>query len=138
ERRGRHRAAPLALPRGRPDPARAPSRVRGRPGARDHDGRRAARARARALEPRRWRGHSSGATERRAMILLNPGPVNVSSRVTEALARGDICHREPECAQLLARIRARLLEAFAPRAAFTAVVLPRPGPGPRRAAVARA
>ena len=48
------------------------------------------------------------------MILLNPGPVNVSPRVTAALARGDICHREPECAELLARIRARLLEAFAP------------------------
>jgi hypothetical protein len=34
------------------------------------------------------------------MILLNPGPVNVSARVTAALGRGDLCHREPECAEL--------------------------------------
>lgn len=48
------------------------------------------------------------------MILLNPGPVNVSPRVTAALGRGDICHREPECYELLASIRSRLLQAFAP------------------------
>jgi len=35
------------------------------------------------------------------VILLAPGPVNVSPRVTAALARGDLCHREPEFAQLL-------------------------------------
>jgi len=69
------------------------------------------------------------------MILLNPGPVNVSSRVTAALARGDICHREPECAELLARIRARLLEAFAPRAGFTAVLLTGSGTAAVEAAV---
>jgi 2-aminoethylphosphonate-pyruvate transaminase len=56
------------------------------------------------------------------MILLNPGPVNVSPRVTAALARGDLCHREPEADALLARIRARLCEAFAP-AGFTAVLV---------------
>jgi 2-aminoethylphosphonate-pyruvate transaminase len=68
------------------------------------------------------------------MILLNPGPVNVSSRVTAALARGDICHREPECAELLARVRARLLEAFAPRG-FTAVLLTGSGTAAVEAAV---
>jgi 2-aminoethylphosphonate-pyruvate transaminase len=57
------------------------------------------------------------------MILLNPGPVNVSPRVTAALGRGDICHREPGCAELLARIRTRLLEAFAPRGGFSAILL---------------
>ncbi|HEV7731022.1 MAG TPA: aminotransferase class V-fold PLP-dependent enzyme [Candidatus Binatia bacterium] len=57
------------------------------------------------------------------MILLNPGPVNVSPRVAAALGRGDICHREPECAELLARIRRRLVEAFAPRGGFTAVLV---------------
>ena len=57
------------------------------------------------------------------MILLNPGPVNVSPRVREALARDDLCHREPECEELLARIRARLLAAFAPAGGFTAVLL---------------
>lgn len=55
------------------------------------------------------------------MILLNPGPVNVSPRVTAALGRGDMCHREPECAEMLARIRTRLVQAFAPAGGFTAV-----------------
>src|SRR5205814_8756586 len=48
------------------------------------------------------------------MILLNPGPANVSARVTAALARGDLCHREPEREELPARIRPRLPAAFAP------------------------
>jgi 2-aminoethylphosphonate-pyruvate transaminase len=57
------------------------------------------------------------------MILLNPGPVNVSPRVTAALARGDLCHRESECHALLERIRGRLLEAFAPDGAFRSVLV---------------
>jgi 2-aminoethylphosphonate-pyruvate transaminase len=57
------------------------------------------------------------------MILLNPGPVNVSARVTAALTRGDICHREPECYALLERIRCRLLDAFAPGGAFRSVLV---------------
>jgi 2-aminoethylphosphonate-pyruvate transaminase len=48
--------------------------------------------------------------------------VNVSPG-HRALARGDICHREPECAERLARVRARLLEAFALRGGFTAALL---------------
>src|SRR5262249_59953196 len=100
-----------------------PPRLRGSAGARDRGGRRAARPCAGALAPRRWRGASRDGTERPAMILLNPGPVNVSPRVTAALGRGDICHREPECAALMARIRNALLEAFAPEAGFTAVLI---------------
>ena len=57
------------------------------------------------------------------MILLNPGPVNVSARVTAALARGDLCHREPEFGVLQASIRRRLVEAFAPAGGFTAVLV---------------
>ena len=57
------------------------------------------------------------------MILLNPGPVNVSPRVTAALGRGDLCHREPECTELLEQIRRRLLQAFAPAGGFSAVLL---------------
>ncbi|MGH7894998.1 MAG: pyridoxal-phosphate-dependent aminotransferase family protein [Candidatus Binatia bacterium] len=57
------------------------------------------------------------------MILLNPGPVNVSPRVTAALARGDLCHREPECHALLERVRGRLVEAFATRDPFVAVLV---------------
>jgi 2-aminoethylphosphonate-pyruvate transaminase len=49
--------------------------------------------------------------------------VNVSPRVTVALGRGDLCHREPECAALLARIRERLVAAFAPAGGFAAVLV---------------
>ena len=55
-------------------------------------------------------------------VLLNPGPVNVSPRVREALLRGDLCHREPEFSDLLAAVRRKLCQAFAP-AGYTAVVL---------------
>jgi 2-aminoethylphosphonate-pyruvate transaminase len=57
------------------------------------------------------------------VILLNPGPVNVSPRVAAALGRGDLCHREPECTALLAGIRDRLLRVFAPRGGFTAILV---------------
>jgi len=69
------------------------------------------------------------------MILLNPGPVNVSPRVRAALVRDDLCHREPECEELLARIRARLLSAFAPAGGFTAVLLTGSGTGALEMAV---
>jgi 2-aminoethylphosphonate-pyruvate transaminase len=69
------------------------------------------------------------------MILLNPGPVNVSPRVTAALARGDLCHREPEFNAVLASIRRRLVEAFAPAGGFTAVVLTGSGTAALEAAV---
>lgn len=41
-------------------------------------------------------------------LLLNPGPVTLSSRVREALVRGDLCHREPEFLELQAEICRRL------------------------------
>jgi len=69
------------------------------------------------------------------MILLNPGPVNVSARVTAALGRGDACHREPECEAVLGSIRRRLVEAFAPAGGFTAVVLTGSGTAALEAAV---
>lgn len=59
------------------------------------------------------------------MILLNPGPVNVSERVRQALLRPDICHRESEFTELLHRIQAKLLKAFVPGAEsdYVAVVI---------------
>ena len=56
----------------------------------------------------------------RKYILLNPGPVNVSPRVQQALLRGDLCHREEEFSDLLVAIRTKLLRAFAPHD-YTAV-----------------
>jgi 2-aminoethylphosphonate-pyruvate transaminase len=57
------------------------------------------------------------------VILLNPGPVNVSPRVTAAMARGDLCHREPEFADLLDSVRAKLVRALAPTGDWVAVPL---------------
>ena len=45
-------------------------------------------------------------------ILLNPGPVNLSVRVRQALLRPDLCHREPEFANLQQRIRDQLLAIY--------------------------
>lgn len=59
------------------------------------------------------------------MILLNPGPVNVSERVRQALLRPDICHRESEFVDLLHGIQAKLLNAFVPgaEAEYAAVLI---------------
>ncbi len=50
--------------------------------------------------------------------LLNPGPVTLTPRVREALVRGDLCHREPEFADLQLDVRARLERVY-PEAAST-------------------
>jgi 2-aminoethylphosphonate-pyruvate transaminase len=41
--------------------------------------------------------------------LLNPGPVTLTERVRQALLRPDLCHREPDFADLLRQVRERLL-----------------------------
>ncbi|OIK26890.1 pyridoxal-phosphate-dependent aminotransferase family protein [Streptomyces malaysiense] len=40
------------------------------------------------------------------LVLLNPGPAGTSPAVRAAMLRGDLCHREPEFADLLGRLRA--------------------------------
>ncbi|HSB46161.1 MAG TPA: aminotransferase class V-fold PLP-dependent enzyme [Nitrospira sp.] len=59
------------------------------------------------------------------MMLLNPGPVNVTERVRQALLRPDICHRESEFTELLQRIKEKLLKAFVPgaEADYAAVII---------------
>jgi 2-aminoethylphosphonate-pyruvate transaminase len=46
------------------------------------------------------------------MILLNPGPVNLSDRTRNALLRADLCHREVEFSQLQTKIREKLLKVY--------------------------
>jgi 2-aminoethylphosphonate-pyruvate transaminase len=57
-------------------------------------------------------------------ILLNPGPVNLSERVSRSLSNEQICHRENEFSELLQDIRERLIKIY-PRcsADYTAIVL---------------
>lgn len=45
-------------------------------------------------------------------ILLNPGPVTLSPRVRGALGRADLCHREPEFAELQGGLRRKLLAVY--------------------------
>lgn len=46
------------------------------------------------------------------MILLNPGPVNLTTTVRAALTRPDLCHREAEFADLQDEIRRGLLDIY--------------------------
>ncbi len=69
------------------------------------------------------------------MILLNPGPVNVSERVRQALLRPDICHRESEFVELIQSIREKLVRAFAPGGEYLALVLTGSGTAAVEAAV---
>ena len=57
-------------------------------------------------------------------VLLNPGPVTLTERVRSAFVREDICHREPEFAELLTDVRRRLGNVY-PEAqgGFEAVVV---------------
>ncbi len=61
-------------------------------------------------------------------ILLNPGPVNLSERVRQALLKPDLCHREPEFSALQETIRKDLLEVYRlPADRWAAVLLPGSG-----------
>ncbi len=71
----------------------------------------------------------------RKMILLNPGPVNVSRKVKTAQLQPDICHREDDFSRLLRSIRKQLLQAFAPKGGFTSVLLSGSGTASLEAAV---
>ena len=71
-------------------------------------------------------------------ILLNPGPVNVSDRVREALNVPDLCHREAEFFDLQDAIRGRLVDVFGVREGYTAVLLTGSGTAMVEAVIASA
>lgn len=73
----------------------------------------------------------------RQYTLLNPGPVNVSAAVKHALLGPDLCHREPEFADLQQSIRTRLLAVFdLPPADYVSILLTGSGTAAVEAAVA--
>jgi 2-aminoethylphosphonate-pyruvate transaminase len=57
------------------------------------------------------------------MILLNPGPVNLSARVRQALLQEDLCHREIEFSQLQSQIRNQILQVYNLAASDWAAIL---------------
>ena len=56
-------------------------------------------------------------------VLLNPGPVNITDKVRQAMTLPDLCHREKEFSNLMAAIRAKLLQAFNIEESFTSVLV---------------
>ena len=45
-------------------------------------------------------------------ILLNPGPVTMTDKVHAALTAQDVCHREPEFKELVARVRSKITAIY--------------------------
>jgi 2-aminoethylphosphonate-pyruvate transaminase len=70
-------------------------------------------------------------------ILLNPGPVNLSTAVRVALMGPDICHREPEYAELIGAIRQKILQVYdLDPSRYTAILLAGSGTAANEAVVA--
>ena len=59
----------------------------------------------------------------KAPLLLNPGPVTLSERVRNALLKADLCHREPEFAELVRGVRAKLSHVYATESCYEPVLL---------------
>ncbi len=59
----------------------------------------------------------------REWVLLNPGPANTSKTVRQALLMPDLCHREPECFDMVRSIRDRLVRLAGGGDLFSAVLL---------------
>ena len=57
------------------------------------------------------------------IVLLNPGPVNITDKVRQAMTLPDLCHREKEFFNLMSAIRTKLLQAFNIEETFTSVLV---------------
>ena len=71
-------------------------------------------------------------------ILLNPGPANTSASVKQALVMDDLCHREPECFEMMRRCRDRLVALAGAGPDFTAVLFAGSGTAAVEAMIASA
>ncbi|MFQ5862375.1 MAG: 2-aminoethylphosphonate aminotransferase [Candidatus Brocadiales bacterium] len=69
------------------------------------------------------------------LVLLNPGPVNTSDRVRNALLRGDICHREDDFSRIQRNVREMLTDTFAQNGAYTTVIFTGSGTAAMEAAI---
>ncbi|HYE90508.1 MAG TPA: 2-aminoethylphosphonate--pyruvate transaminase, partial [Terriglobales bacterium] len=71
-------------------------------------------------------------------ILLNPGPANTTDTVKQALVMDDLCHREPECFEMIRRCRDRLVALAGAAPDFTAVLFAGSGTAAVEATIASA
>lgn len=74
----------------------------------------------------------------REWILLNPGPANTTPTVRQALVMPDLCHREPECFEMLRRCRERLVRLAGGGHEFAAVLFGGSGTAAVEAAICSA
>jgi 2-aminoethylphosphonate-pyruvate transaminase len=58
----------------------------------------------------------------REWVLLNPGPANTTRAVRQALVMPDLCHREPECFEMMRRCRDMLVTLAGGDAGWSAVL----------------
>ncbi|MFH0902909.1 MAG: alanine--glyoxylate aminotransferase family protein, partial [Pseudomonadota bacterium] len=71
-------------------------------------------------------------------VLLNPGPVNTSTRVKSAYLHCDVCHREPEFSEDLVRLTGKLRRIFRGGPEHRVVVLTGSGTAAMECAIASA
>jgi len=74
----------------------------------------------------------------REWILLNPGPANTSATVKQALVMPDLCHREPECFEMMRRCREMLVTLAGAGPDWAAVLFAGSGTAAVEAAVSSA
>jgi 2-aminoethylphosphonate-pyruvate transaminase len=74
----------------------------------------------------------------REWVLLNPGPANTTRTVREALVMPDLCHREPECFEMMRRCRQALVRLAGGGPDWTAVLFAGSGTAAVEAAICSA
>jgi 2-aminoethylphosphonate-pyruvate transaminase len=74
----------------------------------------------------------------REWILLNPGPANTTASVKQALVMPDLCHREPECFEMVRRCREMLVTVAGAGRDWAAVLFAGSGTAAVEAAVSSA
>jgi 2-aminoethylphosphonate-pyruvate transaminase len=74
----------------------------------------------------------------REWILLNPGPANTTATVKQALVMPDLCHREPECFEMVRRCREMLVRLAGAPDDWAAVLFAGSGTAAVEAAVSSA
>ena len=74
----------------------------------------------------------------REWILLNPGPANTSPTVRDALVMPDLCHREPECFEMMRRCRDAIVRLAGGGGEWTTVLFTGSGTAAVEAAICAA
>ena len=74
----------------------------------------------------------------REWVLLNPGPANTTAAVKQALVMPDLCHREPECFEMMRRCRDMLVALAGAGTDWAAVLFAGSGTAAVEAAISSA